>query len=60
MTNEEFIKNKCKTCKYKYNNRDICKIRGNINGLPICVNYQKCNWFEKIKRLFKNELRIIK
>lgn len=55
MTNEEFIKHKCKNCKYKYNNRDICEIRANIKGQATCVNYQKCSWIEKIKRLFKTE-----
>lgn len=55
MTNEEFIKNKCKNCKYKYNDRDICEIRGNIKGQPTCVNYQECNLWEKVKRFFKSE-----
>ena len=58
MTNEEFIKNKCKNCKYKYNDRDICEIRENIKGQPTCVNYQKCSWIEKIKRLLKTEYGI--
>lgn len=53
MTNEEFIKNKCKNCKYKYNNRDICEIRENIKEQLVCVNYQKCSWLERIKRFLK-------
>lgn len=57
MKNDEFVASKCKKCKYKYNDRDICEIRANINGEPNCINYQECSLFEKVKRYIKKLIK---
>lgn len=55
MTNQEFVNKKCKKCKFKKNDRDICEIRELMNGDHRCINYQECSLWEKVKRFLKSE-----
>lgn len=55
MNRKEYIKYVCSKCKYKYNNLDICEIRQTINGNAKCINFMKCGFWERVKRLLKSE-----
>lgn len=55
MKNNKFIKNKCKKCKFRYNDKDICNIRRNIRGELNCVNYEKATILQRIIMFLRKE-----
>lgn len=57
MNEQEYIRNVCKKCKYKYDDKDICEIMHTINGKCKCVNFIKIGLWKRIKRYIKRLFR---